>query len=247
MNAAVQLAKLVKAEGILKQAKAGYTDAPNGPHWRTGMPLLWEVRKALGSSDNGRALAEAHGLLKLTEHGYDPNAPRWKRAMALIDRVEADLDREPVPALGPIKTGGKSVLLHQLTHNSDGFDGVWPALDDTNVRVGSRVLAPEACRVVDHTGSAGGVGFKVRGASGIVHLFLHCATRPPMDEVFRKGERLSSVASISSAQGGPHIHYALDTRPLVGRWLKYGRNGHGPDYTFGSPTIGVQLAQLLAA
>jgi hypothetical protein len=27
--------------------------------------------------------------------------------------------------------------------------------------------------------------------------------------------------------------------------LKYGKNGDGPDYTYGSPTIGVQLRSLI--
>lgn len=247
---AQRLAKLVKAEGELKQTQAGHVDAPNGPHWRVAMPLLWEVRQSLGTTPDGLDLAVAHGLLKDTEKGYDPYAPRWKKAMALIDKVEAHLSPPPVPNLGPLKNGGKSLLLHVLTHDTDGFDGVWPALDDTNVRVGQSVIAPESCRVIDHTGSDGGVGFKVRGASGIIHLALHQASRPPLGAVFLKGEKLSSVARIRPDQGGPHIHWALDTRPLVGQWLLYGGQRRPTDvprdYTYGSPTIGVQLAKLLA-
>jgi hypothetical protein len=194
-------------------------------------------------------LQQAELLLKNTEHGYTPDAFRWKKAMGLIDEVEEALSRPPVPpvpALGPVRPNGKSVLLHQLTHNTDGFEGVWPALDDTNVRVGTSVLAPEACKVISHHGSDGGVGFKVRGASKIVHLFLHCASRPSIGTSFIKGTKMSSVAKIRADQGGPHIHYALDTRPLIGKWLLYGRNGHGPDYTYGSPTIGQQLTKELA-
>jgi hypothetical protein len=194
-------------------------------------------------------LQDAEAILKETEHGYTPEAFRWKQAMKLIDEVEASLERPPVPpvpALGPVKPGGKTVLLYQLTHNTDGFDGVWPAFDDTIVRVGTAVLAPEACKVIDHTGSDGGVGFKVRGVSRIVHLFLHCASRPAMGASFIKGAKLSSVAKIRADQGGPHIHYALDTRPLIQEWLKYGSTGHGPDYTTGSPTVGVQLTKALA-
>ena len=194
-------------------------------------------------------LLKAEQLLKNTEHGYTPDAFRWKQAMKLLDEVEASLERPPtppVPALGPVKPGGKSVLLHQLTHNSDGFEGVWPAFDDTNVKVGTAVLAPEACKVISHHGSDGGVGFKVRGVSKILHLFLHCASRPSIGASFIKGAKISTVARIRPDQGGPHIHYALDTRPLIGTWLKYGRNGNGPDYTYGSPTIGVQLTKELA-
>ena len=240
-----RLEKLLTAESYLKQTKAGY--APDRPWWKRAMPLLWEVRMDLGSSEDGVKLANAHGILQNTEKGYSPTAPRWKKAMALIDEVQANLEPILIPALGPVKPGGKSVLLYVPTHNSDGFDGVWPAYDDTNVRVGTRLLAPEACRVIDHTGSAGGVGFIVRGQSGILHLFLHQATRPRMNEVFLKGEQLSTVARISAGEGGPHIHHGMDTRPLIGKWLKYGRNGNGPDYTYGSPTVGKQLAAVLAA
>lgn len=236
---------LLEAEVSFKKTKVGYT--PTGPNWKVAMPKLWRVRQGVKDSRLGADLAVAHGLLKETEKGYDPAAPRWKKAMALIDKVEAALEPVRVPNLGPLKIGGKSVLLHQLTHDTDGFEGIWPAFDDTNVRVGQTVLAPESCRVIDHTGSDGGVGFKARGVSGIVHLFLHQATRPSVGATFLRGDKISTVARIRPDQGGPHIHYALDTRPLIGKWLKYGRNGNGPDYSYGSPTIGVQLAAALEA
>lgn len=197
-------------------------------------------------------LQRAEQILKNTEHGYTPDARRWKEAMKLLDEVEAALERPPtppVPALGPVKPGGKTILLHQLTHNTDGFPGVWPAFDDTIVSVGTKVLAPEACKVIDHTGSDGGVGFKVRGASKIVHLFLHCASRPAIGTTFVKGKPMSSVAKVRADQGGPHIHYAIDTRPLIGKWLLYGGQQKPTDvprdYTFGSPTVGVQLHKAL--
>lgn len=184
---------------------------------------------------------------KKTAEGYltHPNGPRWTAGLAKLNQAIKALDAPPVPALGPVKPDGLAVLLHSLTHNTDGFEGVWPAFDDTQVQVGTPVVAPEACTVIDHTGSDGGVGFKVRGKSKILHLFLHCATRPPLGASYAKGARLSTVARIRQDQGGPHIHYALDTRPLVGAWLKYGRNGNGPDYSYGSPTVGAQLAVLL--
>ncbi len=183
--------------------------------------------------------------LKKTAEGYltHPNGPQWAKAMPKLDKAIAELTGPPVPALGPVKPNGLAVLLHALTHNTDGFEGIWPAFDDTDVNVGTPVVAPESCTVIDHTGSDGGVGFKVRGTSKIVHLFLHCSVRPPVGATFAKGAKLSTVARIREDQGGPHIHYALDTRPLIGVWLKYGRNGNGPDYTYGSPTIGAQLAK----
>jgi len=194
-------------------------------------------------------LKSARADFKKTLEGYvtHPNGPHWARGMPKLDRAIKSLDTVPVPKLGPVKPNGLDVLLHALTHNTDGFEGVWPAFDDTLVSVGTPVVAPEACTVIDHTGSDGGVGFKVRGTSKIVHLFLHCSSRPPLGASYAKGARLSTVARIRPDQGGPHIHYALDTRPLVKVWLKYGRDGNGPDYTYGSPTIGAQLTRLLSA
>lgn len=186
---------------------------------------------------------------KKTAEGYltHPNGPRWEAGLAKLNQAIKALEVPPVPQLGPVKPNGLAVLLHSLTHNTDGFEGIWPAFDDTLVSVGTPVVAPEDVTVSDHNGSDGGVGFKVRGKSKIVHMFLHCSTRPPLGASFTKGSRLSTVARIRDDQGGPHIHYAIDTRPLVHQWLKYGRDGNGPDYTFGSPTIGAQLATLLAA
>lgn len=244
-----RLEKLLRAETYLKQTTAGYS--PSGPWWKRGMPLLWEVRQDMGGTPDGLKLAQAHGLLKETEKGYDPYAPRWKKAMGLIDTVQESLRVPPVPSLGPAIQGHKSVLLYVPTHDTDGFDGVWPAFDDTIVRVGSVVVSPEAGLVVDHTGSDGGVGFKVKGDSGIVWLFLHCATRPRLFDRVLIGERLSTVARIRPDQGGPHLHLGCDTRPLIGKWLLYGGQRRPTDvprdYTYGSATIGQQLAKELAA
>jgi hypothetical protein len=199
-------------------------------------------------------LVKAESILKNTEHGYTPDAARWRSAMKLIDEVEESLRRpapSPVPQLGPPVAGEKSILLWVPTHNSDGFPGVWPAYDCAFGRTGAAVIAPEACKVTSHHGSAGGVGFKVTGRSKIVHLFLHCTSQPPVGKAFLRGEKMSSVARITRKQGGPHCHHAMDTRPLIGKWLLYGGqkkpSDRPRDYTFGSPTVGQQLAKELAS
>jgi hypothetical protein len=240
-----RLAKLLTAESELKKTTRGYT--PTGVHWRKGMPLLWEVRTDLGNTADGQSLAVAHGLLKQTEHGYDPFAFRWREAMERIDRVQANLQPPPIPALGPIVAQEKPTLLWAPTHDTDGFPEVWPAYDLAFGREGASVIAPEPCRVVSHHGSDGGVGFRVKGESGIIHLILHATSRPAVGRTFTKGQKMSALARLDDSQGGTHCHHALDTRPLTGEWLKYGRNGNGPDYTFGSPTIGQQLAKALVA
>ena len=149
MNDAQALAKLLKAESILKQTEAAYSET--GPRWKIAMPLLWEVRKDINSTVLGEKLAVAHGLLKETEKGYDPQAPRWQKAMAIIDDVEAELHRTPVPNLGPVLKGDKSLLLWVPTHQTDGlFRGTgshYPAFDSGFGQVGRTIVAPERLKV----------------------------------------------------------------------------------------------------
>lgn len=192
-------------------------------------------------------LLKAENLLKKTEHGYTPQARRWKEAMALIDEVEESLHTplDPVPKLGPIVTGGKSVLLHQLTHKTAGVPG-FPAFDTAFGRNGLTVIAPEAVTVYDNTsGSLGGDAFFFRGASKIEYWVGHITTVPALNQKFRKGQVMTRIANISQDDGGPHCHLGINAKPLTGKQLKYGETGSGPDYTFGSPTVGVQLTAAL--
>src|SRR4029077_12453633 len=112
------LAQLLRIEATLKQTKAGYS--PTRPRWKTAMPALWKVRLGIESTVLGEKLAAAHGLLKETEHGYDPHAQPWHKAMELIDEVEQALHRRPVPNLGPVLKGDKSLLLWVPTHETGG-------------------------------------------------------------------------------------------------------------------------------
>ncbi len=71
-------------------------------------------------------LREATRELKLTGQGYvqwvkDRKGGHWLEALALLHRLENDLKPDPLPALGPIRRGGKSLLDYQLTHNTDGI------------------------------------------------------------------------------------------------------------------------------
>lgn len=252
MNDAERLAKLLRAESTLKRTTRGYT--PDGVFWRTGMPLLWEVRQSLGSSANGKALAEAHGTLKLTEKGYSPTAPRWKKAMGLIDRVEADLHRSPVPDLGPVIRGDKPVLLWVPTHNTDGLEYTgsrYPAFDSAFGRVGAVIVAPERLRVRRQSSADGADAFYATGVSTIEWWFGHLVSAPATGRWFERGEQMGKVARIAASDGGPHLHAGMDCRKLIGRDLLYGGqrkpSDRPRDYTFGSPTIGVQLAKALAA
>jgi hypothetical protein len=244
-----RLEKLLRSESLLKQTKAGYK--PDGPFWKKAMPLLWEVRVDLGSSGDGAKLAEAHGLLKKTEKGYDPTGPRWKRAMGLIDQVEASLDRPPVPALGPVYRNDKSVLLYVPTHNTDGIrrpgqPSVYPAFD-SGWTTGKVILAPERLKVTKQSSAQGADAFYATGVSTLEYWFGHVQQAPATGAWFEKGEALGKIARISAADGGPHLHLGINAMALIGRDLRWGRNGNGPDYTYGSPTIGVQLTEAMSA
>ena len=153
-----------------------------------------------------------------------------------------------VPELGPIYPGGKSVLLHQLTHNTDGVrvrGSVWPAFDD-GWMAGRSIIAPEQIKITEQSGSAGGDAVFARGASGLEYWIGHMSIAPYTGRIFSKGAQVGVIARIPWSLGGPHVHWAINAIPLIGKDLLYGRNGNGPDYTFGSPSVGEQLKKALS-
>lgn len=240
-----QLTKLLTAERYLKKTQVGYT--PTGPNWQIGMKKLWEVRLDLGNTTNGKALSEAHGLLKKTEVGYTATAPRWKSAIKLIDSVEQDLQGSGVPNLGPVVLGEKSLLLCFLTHETAGLykrtGSHYPAVD-TGWTAGERVIAPESLIVTRQSSARGADAFYATGKSGLKYWIGHINKAPATGTKFLKGEVMCRIAIIP---GADHLHWGIDARGLVHRDLRWGRRGNGPDYTYGSPTVGQQLAALLAA
>lgn len=193
-------------------------------------------------------LLAAKRELVATKQGFvqwDENhsGTHWPRAMAALAKLEADLRPDPVPQLGPIRRGGKSLLAYQLTHNTDGIP-LYPAFDD-NWGAGSISIAPEPLVVVSpYTSSNPGAAFYARGASGIDYWIGHLTSSPRIGRRFARGEEIGrSVAQT----GAEHTHWGINVERLLGKGkqLKYGRNGNGPDYTYGAPAIGVQLRQYL--
>jgi hypothetical protein len=144
-----------------------------------------------------------------------------------------------VPALGPVYSGGASVLLHSLTHETDGIP-YYPAFDD-GWRAGRAVLAPEDLTVTEQSGSAGGDAFYATGKSKLRYWFGHLAWAPPTGRTFAKGSSMGVIASIPSSQGGPHVHVGIDARALIGHELE-----HKTNYQTGAPSVGEQLARALA-
>jgi hypothetical protein len=172
----------------------------------------------------------------------DTGQPTWDVIWQYLDafrRMQYRAFRVPapkpaVPDLGPIYQGGKSILLHDLTHETAGVPG-FPALDDGWV-AGRVVIAPENLKVTEQSGSAGGDAFFARGASTIEYWIGHLVYAPPTGRTFSKGAQVGVIANIPWSQGGPHVHCGVNARPLIGHELV-----HHTNYTHGAPTIGAQL------
>ena len=199
-------------------------------------------------TDNARLrlLRSAEADLRKTLEGYkkNPGGIHWKNAFRKLDELKRDLSLPPVPALGPVLEGSATTMLqYSPTHNTDGVP-FYPAFDAGFGQAGRWIIAPELLTVTKQSGAMGGDAIYATGKSGIDYWIGHIGTAPATGRTFRKGER---IARIADQTGTDHVHWGLDTRPLTGKSLKYGRNGNGPDYSWGSPSIGKQLAAELAA
>jgi hypothetical protein len=197
------------------------------------LALLRSARADLRRTGQGHVQWVAGGK----EGGY------WKRAEAKLAKLEHDLEPPKLPALGPIRRGGKSLLAYQLTHNTDGIP-LYPAFDE-NWGVGAISIAPENLVVISpYTSASPGAAFYARGLSGIEYWVGHTTRSPSIGTKFVKGQELARTVAQA---GSPHQHWGINVEALIGagKQLKYGRDGNGPDYTVGAASIGVQLAALL--
>ena len=191
--------------------------------------------------------------LKRTKVGYvewdeGDVAGHWRPAMTRLEKLERDLMPDPVPALGPIIRGGRSVLNVSLTHATEGIPR-YPAWDDGWV-LGRAVIAPEPLVVISpYSSSRPGAAFYARGASQIRYWFGHLTSSPRIGRRFAKGEQLGVICPQYRPDGSPnhHVHTGVNVELLLGagKSLRYGRDGNGPDYTTGAPTIGAQLRQAM--
>lgn len=133
--------------------------------------------------------------------------------------------------LGPIVPGERSVLDFSCTHMTSGLG--WPAFD-TGWDAYEPVIAPEACYVYDDTSDAqGGDAFYVRGDSGLRYWVAHITTVPALGRRFRRGEVMTRI---SPEHKTPHVHVAIDARPVLGRHLTSEKW-----YRLGAPPIGLQF------
>jgi hypothetical protein len=177
-----------------------------------------------------------NAMLALLEK--DPNVKADLYSDYLINQYNAEHPLRKVPPLGPVYRGGQSILLHDLTHESEGVDehgSVWPAFDD-GWRAGRAVIAPENLTVIDQSGSQGGDAFFARGVSELEYWFGHLAVAPATGRKFRKGQTMGVIANIPLIFGGPHVHTGINALPLIGKDFL-----HHTDYSHGAPTVVVQL------
>jgi hypothetical protein len=184
-----------------------------------------------------KALAE----LEQTKTGYSPHGTHWKPALTALHTLEQDLKPAPVPALGPVWVGGKSVLLHDLTHRTTGIP-LYPAFDDA-FNQGRVVIAPEPLVVAKKLSSANpGEAFYAEGRSKIDWWFGHLDRNHPLGTRFAKGDAVGRVAA-NTVGGGPHVHVGINVERLLGPGKQL---WHHTDYTHGAPTVGAQLRKALA-
>jgi hypothetical protein len=186
-------------------------------------------------------LVSCRADLRKTQEGYKthPNGTWWSKAMPKLEAAIKETARPSVPALGPVLEDGLDILLLSPTHNTDGVPH-HPAFDTGFGQAGRWVIAPEKLTVRAQSGAVGGDAVFCSGQSGIDYWVGHIIPAPLTGRTFGKGERMSRIANQAATD---HVHWGLDVRKLIGRDLLYGANGNGPDYTFGAPTIGAQLAR----
>lgn len=144
--------------------------------------------------------------------------------------------------IGPVQPGGTSLLDMSLTHATSGIP-LFPAIDTAwGGGGGVVVIAPEDC-VVDtkDTSSAPGEAFFLTGVSKLRYWFGHLDRDWPLGRRFAKGDVIGRTLAIPGKSD--HAHCGVNAEALLGkgRQLEYGRDGNGPDYTLGAPTIREQL------
>lgn len=204
-------------------------------------------------AERRKLLKKAMVRLRQTKEGYNTTGGHWRAAMAMLDELDQDLkpDVKPkpkVPLLGPVQAGGSVLLRASLTHQTSGLP-LYPAYD-TAFAAGTTIIAPEDGEVTRHSGgTSAGWSLYMTGESKLQYYLTHLnSTRRPVGPV-KRGQKLGTVGSATQFPGArvSHCHFGINIEKLVGagKQLKYGKNGNGPDYTLGAPTVGAQLAKLL--
>lgn len=191
--------------------------------------------------------------LKNTRQGYDAFersgglGSEWNLAMDDLKALERDLVKSlvvPKPRwadIGPVTKGGASLLDMSLTHDTSGI-ALFPAVD-LAWGAGVSMYAPEPVTVDTKDTSANpGEALYLTGRSGMRYWFAHIDRDYKLGTKFAAGAFLGKTVDTSKG-GGPHGHVGVNGEAFLGKGkqFKYGRDGDGPDYTLGAPTIRNQL------
>lgn len=149
--------------------------------------------------------------------------------------------------VGPVQPEGSSLLDMSLTHDTSNIP-LFPAVDTAwGGGGGVVVIAPENCVVDTKDTSAGRPGEAVylTGDSKLRHWVGHLDRDWPLGHRFEKGDVIGKTLPIPGQSD--HAHWGVNAEALLGKGkqFKYGRDGNGPDYTLGAPTIREQLERAL--
>jgi peptidoglycan hydrolase-like protein with peptidoglycan-binding domain len=215
--------------------------------WAQGVPIPVTGVYDQTTSDRVMAFQAAEGITpasgELGQRTLDALWPYFDR----YGRWRYRLFRPPakpkvrVPDLGPVVPGGRSVLDHDLTHETKGLPG-YPAFDD-GFRAGVVVIAPEPLVVtrigttVRRDGRRNGLAVYARG-DALDWWFGHVDHPVPVGTRLERGARL---AVVSANHESPHVHVGISAERLLGAELEHRR-----DYRHGAATVGAQLRRALA-
>jgi hypothetical protein len=195
----------------------------------------FQLANGLNASGNyGRGTHDKLRMKRVPEGRRNAGQQVWDAVAASLYRSYTPVN---VPDLGPVVSGGRPMLNHDLTHITGGLPD-YPAFDDGFV-AGVGVIAPEDLEVTRHSsarrrdGNPNGKALYATGKSGLLYWFGHIEDMVPVGARLSKGERLGVISANHEA---PHVHVGVDARGLLGKQFV----SHD-DYTHGGPTIGSQL------
>lgn len=215
-------------------------------HWNAKVndaAAAWKRKRGLipADSNDGSWGEKAHDVMRSAWFEKDgQHLPAFDGGSQKLLQQEAAAGAGPddgVPDLGPMWSGGLSVLDHDLTHATSGIP-LYPAFDDAFVE-GRTIIAPEDLEVVRSSSSNPGLAFYAIGPSRLAYWFGHLDRTHSPGTKFKKGKDIGKVAP-NTIGGGPHTHVGVNVEAL---WGSGKQLEHKTSYQHGAPTIGTQLAQ----
>lgn len=226
----------------MKRAQYGFSNKALGDLSQTYNAELEAALDRWDAGANGYGEGRWKKIRALRCPAESPSAGQYALDEYALRLIRDEAMRSSVPALGPVFSGGSSVLDHDLTHRTSGLDPngtgeYWPAFDDAFAR-GKRILAPETMHVTKASSSNPGDACYLEGRSGLRWWFGHLELAPVVGTLIRKGATIGKTCA-NSVGGGPHIHVAINVEQL---WGAGKRMTHHVNYTHGAPTVGAQLS-----